>query len=96
MDECFYVLIVRKLIRKQIALMTGYFGRDDPNGVVGLTLLIVPGVHARLSNITKGLFVEHEQFEIAGKITIRKKGSSVKGFSFVLLLAPLLITFIER
>ena len=75
----------RKLIRTQIALMTGYFGPDDPKGVVGLTLLIVPGVHARLSDITsKGCFVEDEQFEIGGKITIGKKGSSVKGFSFVL------------
>ena len=47
---------------------------------MGLTLLIVPGVHARLSNISaSGHFIQDEQFEVAGKITIRKKGTSVKG-----------------
>ena len=82
---------VRKAVdKKLIALKTGYFGQDDPKAGVGLALLIVPGVHARLLNISsKGLFIEDEQFEIVGKITIRKKGSSVKGFSFVLCLEPL-------
>ena len=66
MDECVSMFLVRKLIRKQIALMTGYFGRDDPKGVVGQSL-IVPGVHARLSNISATRhFVEDEQFEIGG------------------------------
>ena len=59
---------------------TGYFGAADPVGTVGLTLLIVPGVHARLSDIcASGNFIPDEQFEVAGKITIRKKGTSVKG-----------------
>ena len=70
----------RTLIRRQIALKTGYFGQDDPKGVVGLTLFIVPGVHARLSDISASRnFIQDEQFELAGEITIRKKGTSVKG-----------------
>ena len=57
-----------------------YFERKDPQGVVGLTLLIVPGVHGRLSNISSGgTFIEDEQFYFGGKVTIRKKGGSVKG-----------------
>ena len=60
--------------------LPGYFGQKDPQGVVGLTLLIVPGVHARLSNISSGgTFIEDEQFDVGGKVTIRKKGSSAKG-----------------
>lgn len=60
--------------------LPGYFGQKDPQGVVGLTLLIVPGVHGRLSNISSGgTFIEDEQFDVGGKVTIRKKGSSVKG-----------------
>ena len=60
--------------------LPGYFGQNDPQGVVGLTLLIVPGVHGRLSNISSGgTFIEDEQFDVGGKVTIRKKGSSVKG-----------------
>ena len=56
-----------------------YFSPDkEPVGLQGRSLVIVPGVHARLSNIDKdGKWIENESFEVAGKLIKRQKGQSV-------------------
>ena len=43
----------------------------------GVPVLIVPGVHARLSNVSEeGTFVKDEVFEVKGKQKVRKVGRS--------------------
>ena len=43
----------------------------------GRPVLVVPGSHARLSNIdAQGCFIEDEIFEVKGKQKVRKKGTS--------------------
>ena len=44
MDECFWMILLRNVIRNHRCLLTGYFLKSDPVGAVGLTMLIVPGV----------------------------------------------------
>ena len=43
----------------------------------GRPVLVVPGTHARLSNIdAQGCFIEDETFEVKGKQRVRKKGTN--------------------
>ena len=64
-------------------MKTCYFGTGDPEGKVGLSLLVVPCEHARLSNfdnVNSGRFINDEQFVFAAKTYIRKSGPSANGF----------------
>ncbi len=55
----------------------GYFSKDQPIGVVFRGLLVVSGVHARLSNISaEGKWIEDEEFVYKNKRTVRKAGKA--------------------
>ena len=59
-------------------LILNYFAEDkEPVGVRGETLLIFPGVRARLENISDdGKWLEDEVFEVCGEPVVRKAGQS--------------------
>ena len=53
-----------------------------PIGKQGKGCLILSGTRARLSNISKdGLFIETEQFELGGKLIVRKAGTNAFMFA---------------
>jgi hypothetical protein len=58
--------------------VTGYFSEtQEVKGIILDSILVVQGVHAKLSNISDDhRFIEEEQFLIAGEIVTRKAGQA--------------------
>ena len=56
-------------------VVKGWFGSGVPTGELGDSLVIVPGTHARLSNISEdGRWVKTEKFKIGNKKAVRIAG----------------------
>jgi hypothetical protein len=66
-----YTLCARQLIAH-------YFDeRRQPEGRIDTSIIIAPGRHARLENISPdGFWLTDESFTVNGKLTVRKKGDS--------------------
>ena len=65
-----WTLICRQIIRD-------YFSDRDPVGMVDDSILVLPGVHARLDNISHdGTWIVEERFVVGEKLVVREAGSS--------------------
>ena len=69
-SRCRYTLVCRQLIKH-------YFGEGIPVGEVDRSILIVPGAHCRLEQISEtGEWTVDQKFQVGDKVTVRKKGEA--------------------
>ena len=69
---------IRITVQLRQAILHYFSSTKEPVGVRGRTILIFPGVRARLENISDdGKWLEDEVFEVCGASVVRKAGTSV-------------------